>query len=127
MKPVATATVLSLALATLAACQTAASSGEAAVPHVERPVAGNVLAFAQAACGDCHGVEHNTVSANPLAPEWPRIVNDPNLTRETLRTWLTDAHNYPEDMDFTLNAPQIEELVTYMLSLRQGDYERPTF
>ena len=118
---------IALAALALAACQTATPAGEAVAPQVERPVSGNALAFAQAACGGCHGVEHNTVSPQPLAPEWPRIVNDPNLTRETLRTWLTDAHNYPEDMDFTLNAPQIEELVTYMLTLRQGEYERPTF
>jgi len=107
-------------LLALAACQTTAAD---APTRVERNVYGDVHAFAKAACGGCHAVDHNALSPDPRAPEWPSIVNDPDLTKDTLRTWLIDAHNYPEEMDFELNRPQIEELVTYMMSLKRSGYE----
>ncbi len=109
-------------LLALTACQTTAAE---APTRVERPVYGDVHAFAQAACGGCHAVDHNALSPVPRAPEWPSIVNDPNVTRDSLRGWLIDAHNYPEEMDFELNRPQIEELMTYMLSLKVSGYEPP--
>jgi len=84
-----------------------------------------VLAFAQGACGGCHAVEANALSPNPEAPEWPLIVNRSGLNEETLTTWLVDAHNYPEEMDFDLDAPQVEDLVAYMLTMQSEDYEPP--
>lgn len=104
----------------LAACQPVAPPEPAAPPVDHR-----VLAFAQGACGSCHAVEHDALSPNALAPEWPRIVNTPGLTSATLESWLRDAHNYPEEMDFTLGVPQIEELVAYMMSLQRADYQPP--
>lgn len=109
-------------MALLASCQTATT---AAPTRVERPVYGDVVAFAQAACGGCHAVEHDALSPDVMAPEWPNIVNSPEVTADTLRRWLIDAHNYPEEMDFELNRPQIEELVTYMMSLKRSGYEPP--
>ena len=49
-------------------------------------------------------------------------VNSEGLTRATLTTWLRDAHNYPEEMEFTLGAPEIERLVDHMLTLRDPNY-----
>ncbi len=105
----------------LAACQPLPAAQEPAPPpHHE------VLAFAQAACGGCHAVEADAISPVAEAPEWPRIVNAQGLTRATLRSWLVDAHNYPEEMDFTLDPPQVDDLVDYMLTLRRSDYRPPS-
>ncbi|GAA0284942.1 hypothetical protein GCM10009127_28270 [Alteraurantiacibacter aestuarii] len=104
----------------LAACQGAPSASITSAPAPEQ---GRVLAFAQGACGGCHAVENNALSPNPEAPEWPLIVNRPGLTNATLTSWLRDAHNYPEEMDFDLDVPQVEELVAYMLTLQSPDYE----
>lgn len=85
-----------------------------------------MLGFAQSACGGCHAVVDNAISPVAEAPEWPLIVNTEGLTRDTLRTWLVDAHNYPQEMDFTLSREQVEELVNYMLTLRRADYRPPS-
>ena len=117
-----------LLLATLAACQTVPPDESATVPMIanssgEQPHSG--LAFAQGACGGCHAVEHPGLSPNPEAPPFAAIVNRGGLTQQTLATWLRDAHNYPEEMDFDLGAPQVEALVEYMLTLQDENY-RPT-
>ena len=44
------------------------------------------------------------------------------MTRETLTAWLRDAHNYPEEMEFYLEGPEVDELVAYMLGLRDPNY-----
>ena len=80
------------------------------------------LAFAQGSCGGCHAVERNGISPNPDAPPFAAIVNQRGLTRETLATWLRDAHNYPEEMEFYLEQPEVDALVDYMLTLRDPDY-----
>jgi hypothetical protein len=36
--------------------------------------------------------------------------------------WLTDAHNYPEIMDFDLDPLQVEDIADYILTLRSDDY-----
>lgn len=100
----------------LAACQT---TPEAAAPDPE------AHALAQAACAGCHSVEPYGLSPNPEAPEWPLIANREGLTRETLTTWLTSAHNYPEEMDFYLEEDEVAQLVDYMLTLRREDYHPP--
>jgi mono/diheme cytochrome c family protein len=102
--------------ALLAACQPAAPP-ETATPAARDPG----LAFAQGSCGGCHAVERRQLSPNPEAPPFPAIVNQPGLTRDTLGAWLRDAHNYPEEMEFYLEGPEVEALVGYMLTLR-GDY-----
>ena len=113
--------VLGGVLAGLAACQPLpAAQASSTQPQAD------VLAFAQAACGGCHAVEADAISPVAEAPEWPRIVNTEGLTRDTLRTWLVDAHNYPEEMEFTLDRPQVDDLVEYMLTLRRADYRPPS-
>ncbi|MDG2003174.1 MAG: hypothetical protein P8J20_07570 [Novosphingobium sp.] len=85
------------------------------------------LAFAQAACGGCHSVEPLDLSPNPQAPAFAEIANRRGLTAETLSYWLRDAHNYPEAMDFDLNASRIDELTTYILTLRDKNYQPPSY
>lgn len=115
MKP---ALIAAAGLALLAACQTVTPE-EPAVASRESH------ALAQAACAGCHSIEPYGLSPNPMAPEWPTVANRPGLTRETLTTWLTDAHNYPEEMDFYLEGDEIGQLVDYMLTLRREDYHPP--
>ena len=108
--------------APLTACLLALALGTAACQHQPARETADDLAFAQAACGGCHAVERYGASPNPDSPPFAAIANEPGLTRETLATWLRDAHNYPEEMEFYLEGPEVERLVDYMLTLRDPDY-----
>ena len=83
------------------------------------------LAFAQAACGGCHAVEASGLSPNPSAPPFAEVANRPDLTRVTLATWLRDAHNFPEEMEFDLQGSQVEAIADYILTLRDPAYRPP--
>ncbi len=135
MKPIAAVTLAIF----VAACQPAPSSEEvesaplAAVPalasdqHIGSEQFRKVLGFAQGACGDCHAVESPGLSPNPEAPSFADIANREGLDAGTLSGWLRDAHNYPEAMDFDLDAPQVEDLTAYILTLRDENYEPPIY
>jgi len=82
-------------------------------------------AFAQASCGGCHAIGLYGPSANPNAPPFGAIANRDGLTAETLSFWLRGAHNYPREMNFSLREPEVNPLVTYMLTLRDPNYRRP--
>ena len=104
----------------LTACQsvpTAAAGSSTVVPTDQ--------AFAEASCGGCHAVGRYGSSSNPNAPPFAYIVNQEGLTTETLSYWLRGAHNYPTEMDFYLNESQVNDLVSYMLTLRDPHYRRP--
>ncbi|HEU4651710.1 MAG TPA: hypothetical protein VFS49_09880 [Croceibacterium sp.] len=95
----------------------------AARPAVSaEPVAASVppgLLAAEGTCGGCHALARGEASPNPKAPPFATIVNRPGVTAETLAAWLRDAHNYPEEMEFYLEPREVEELVAYMLTLRE--------
>ncbi len=112
-------TIILLTALALAGCQTAAN----APPETEEMR--HARGFTQAACGGCHGVARFGLSANPNAPEFPTIVNRSGVTRATLRDYLLNAHNYPEEMDFYLDEDEVDELVMYMMTLRDADYTLP--
>jgi mono/diheme cytochrome c family protein len=99
------------------ACQHPAGNEQATTTAVETPV------LAQAVCGDCHAVERYGASPNPNAPPFAAIVNQPGLSPETLAAWLRDAHNYPEEMEFYLDGPEVDRLVEHMLTLRDPNYD----
>lgn len=101
-------------------CQPLASSGPATA---HQPTGG--LAFAQASCGGCHAVGRHAASPNPDAPPFAGIVNQPGLTPETLSSWLREAHNYPEEMEFYLEGREVDDLVAYMITLRDTNYRPP--
>lgn len=96
--------------------------GAAACQQVPDRDATRGLAFAQAACGGCHAVERYGASPNPDSPPFAAVVNQPGLTRETLGTWLRAAHNYPEEMEFSLEDQEVDSLVDYMLTLTDPGY-----
>lgn len=102
------------------ACQPLAPAGQTAAgtPHPG-------LAFARTACGGCHAVERQSVSPNPNAPPFAAIVNQEGLTGNTLSSWLRNAHNYPDEMKFRLEGDNVDELVAYMLTLRDPKYRPP--
>ncbi len=83
-------------------------------------------ALAIATCGACHAVDSSSsLSPNPDAPPFPAIVNKEGLTTKTLSVWLRDAHNYPNEMQLELEPGKVEDLVAYMLTLRDPNY-RPS-
>ena len=117
--------LLLAALATLAAC--------ASVPGSENPPAmvgkstspspdTRAPSFVEAACGGCHAVEPPFLSANPASPSFAAIANRRGLSEKSLGDWLADAHNDPEDMDFTLTRKQIDQIAAYMVTLRDAGY-----
>lgn len=63
------------------------------------------------------------LSPNPAAPSFESIANRSGLDEATLSRWLTDAHNYPEQMDFDLGPEKVEEVARYMITLQREDYE----
>lgn len=80
-------------------------------------------AYAQTNCSSCHAITRGaTSSPNPAAPPFASVVNRDGLSRETLNSWLRDAHNYPSAMALELDANRIDELVTYMLTLADPNY-----
>jgi mono/diheme cytochrome c family protein len=80
------------------------------------------LVFIEAACGGCHAVEPPFLSPNPASPSFAAIANRPGLSEKSLAEWLSGAHNYPEDMDFTLTRAQIDQIAAYMVTLRDAGY-----
>ena len=101
-------------------CQPLSPAGTAAAtgPHPG-------FAFARSACGGCHAVERQSVSPNPNAPPFAAVVNQEGLTANTLSSWLRNAHNYPDEMKFRLEGDKVDDLVGYMLTLRDPNYRPP--
>ncbi|MDT8280296.1 MAG: hypothetical protein RQ806_07095 [Erythrobacter sp.] len=111
-------------LAALAACQTSGTDnpppmlGKSTSPSADT----RAPAFVEAACGGCHAVEPPFLSPNPASPSFAAIANRRGLSEQSLADWLAEAHNYPEDMDFTLTRPQIDQIARYMVTLRKAGY-----
>lgn len=120
--------LLLIALTALAACATAPGTdnpppmvGKATSPSPDT----RAPAFVEAACGGCHAVEPPFLSPNPASPSFAAIANRPGLSETSLGDWLFDAHNYPEDMDFTLTRKQTDQIAAYMVTLRDAGYVPP--
>lgn len=77
------------------------------------------LALAKARCSGCHSVVSNGTSSNPEAPSFEDIANRAGITRSTMRLFLSDSHNYPAAMGFELGAAEVDELSSYVLTLRK--------
>lgn len=109
------------ATAKAAATKSAAAKARAAKARA----AARGLAFAQTHCAACHGVTANAPSPNPESPPFDDIANWPGVTKSNFAAFLTDAHNYPLAMDVTVPRVAIQNLATYMMTLRKPGY-KPT-
>lgn len=118
-----------LALLALTACTAAQEAPQpASAPPSPAPAltsAERGLAFAQARCSGCHAIAAEGISPNPESPPFAAVVNKPGTTRDTLRQFLRDSHNYPEAMNFHVEPAQIDDLADYMLTLRTPGYRPP--
>lgn len=116
--------LLAAPLLALGACQTSGTDdpppmlGKATSPSRDT----RAPAFIEAACGGCHAVEPPFLSPNPASPSFAAIANRRGLSEKSLGDWLADAHNYPEDMDFTLTRKQVDQIAAYMVTLRDAGY-----
>lgn len=75
-------------------------------------------ALAQAWCSHCHAVKRGEL-AGPFAdiPSFTAVANLPSTTGSSLHAFLTTPHG---DMpDIKLTPAQLDELIAYILSLRQ--------
>jgi mono/diheme cytochrome c family protein len=122
--PLRAIALLAAPLMALAACQTPGSEnpppmvGKSTSPSPDT----RAPAFVEGACGGCHAVEPPFLSPNPQSPSFAAIANRRGLSEASLADWLEGAHNYPEDMDFTLTRPQINQIARYMVTLRKAGY-----
>ncbi len=116
--------LLAAPIMALAACQTAGSDNPPAMLGKATSSARDTRApaFVEGACGGCHAVEPPFLSPNPRSPSFAAIANRPGLSEKSLADWLAEAHNYPEEMDFTLTRPQIDQIAGYMVMLRNAGY-----
>jgi mono/diheme cytochrome c family protein len=79
--------------------------------------------YAQATCSSCHAIGPGSNSSpNPQAPPFASIVNQQGLSRQTLNTWLRNTHNHPGEMTLQIDETRIDDLVTYMLALKNPNY-----
>lgn len=84
--------------------------------------AGRGLLFAQQHCSTCHAVVSGS-SANVNAPAFVDVINDRDLTGQTLTTWLSSSHNFPEIMNFEIAPEDIDDLAAHMLTLKDPKYK----
>ncbi len=112
-----------VALLALAATQSIAHGADGQKIANEASEQDKELAFVQAACGGCHAVEYPALSPNPAAPTFASIANRDGLDGDSLSSWLANAHNYPEVMDFDLDPAQVDIIARQMLRLRHPEYK----
>lgn len=114
--------ILLAATTVLAACQPRAPAASASRPPAVSAQANRGLAFASTHCAECHGVTANSSSPNPESPPFDDIANKPGLDTSTFAAFLSDSHNFPAAMNFTVNPARIDDLAAYMLTLRRPGY-----
>ena len=73
-------------------------------------------------CQGCHSVRLHLPSPNPAAPGFADIANYEGLTAITLSAFLRAAHNYPDEMKMTITPQEVEDIVAYVLTLRDPNY-----
>ncbi|MEZ5937448.1 MAG: hypothetical protein R3C52_04430 [Hyphomonadaceae bacterium] len=110
------------------AATVAGDAGEAQAPAAAAPAAADSdaagigdaylgYAHARQACARCHAIaEYETESPDPEAPTFVSVVNQPETTADSLRTWLRSSH--PTMPDFIIKPERIEDLVAYIMSLK---------
>lgn len=123
MKPLSVhALVLPVALIAPLALAATPAAGPPKPAHNLSPSAQRGLDFAQARCASCHGVTANASSPNPESPAFEDVANASGLSRTTLRRYLSNSHNFPEAMQFTVTQQQMRDLSDYIITLRHSGH-----
>jgi cytochrome c len=78
--------------------------------------AGNGRILAQQWCLQCHGVRAGELSTDPKAPSFSAIAAESSATEYALRVFLRTPH--PTMPNFILGSEDIDDLVSYIVSLR---------
>lgn len=108
--------------ATATAATVKADSAEPTTTAPRGEAAARGLAFAQSHCASCHAVAGGT---SPLAdaPPFADVINDPDLSDETLLPWLRASHNFPAIMNFEIQPDHIDDLAAHMMTLKDPNYK----
>ena len=72
--------------------------------------------LAERSCAQCHALEPGQASANPKAPAFSAIAEEPSATEYSLRIFLQTTHQTMPN--FILVPDDIEDLVGYIRSLK---------
>jgi mono/diheme cytochrome c family protein len=78
--------------------------------------------FAKANCAACHGIIANASSPTPDAPPFEMVVNVTGLSARSLEKFLKDSHNFPGQMAFEIDPAKVDDLTSYMMTLRRPGY-----
>lgn len=117
-------TVLALSACALAPrddAGTSPSAPEAASVANAPDSAASGLRLAEARCSGCHAVTPGQVSPNADAPPFASIAQRPGLTQSSASSWLSESHNFPDQMNFHVDSDQAEQLAAYLLTLREAE------
>jgi mono/diheme cytochrome c family protein len=68
-------------------------------------------------CVSCHAVEPGQQSPNPKAPTFAAIANEPSATAYSLHVFLQTTHATMPN--FVIESDDIDDIVSYILSLKQ--------
>jgi mono/diheme cytochrome c family protein len=81
--------------------------------------AGAGLAYADGVCAECHAVKKGQrVSPHERAPAFELVANTRGMTEMALRVWFQSPH--PSMPNLRLTEKQSDDLVAYIMSLKEG-------
>ena len=109
------ATIRLLPWAALAGGLAAAFAGAPARADDAGPIAAGKT-VAQTWCANCHLVSGSQTQGSDEAPTWTSIASRPGTTPASLHAFLAKPHG--KMPDFKLSPTEIDDLVTYILSLK---------
>jgi mono/diheme cytochrome c family protein len=96
----------------------ALASSQVAAQEIGHAAAGRTLA--RQLCSECHAVERTqALSPDNAAPRFETIANVPGMTGAALSVALQRSHELMPNV--ILDANQLSDIVTYILSLRRAD------
>ena len=81
------------------------------------------LDYAEAVCAECHAVKKGErVSPHERAPAFELVANARGMTGMALRVWFQSPH--PSMPNLVLREKTADDLVAYIMSLKQGSGPR---
>jgi mono/diheme cytochrome c family protein len=81
------------------------------------------LNYAEAVCAECHAVKKGQrVSPHERAPAFELVANARGMTDMALRVWFQSPH--PSMPNLVLREKTADDLIAYIMSLKQGSPRR---